>query len=191
MEESEKIQLQNLVLAPYLQKAIALRGARRRVGGNQFRHQIATLAILIDHHEIDPVLLKASVIHDLLEDMPEEANIEELKRIDQDGEQVVALMLELSRHPGESKRVYLERLASQGSRLAKTLKLADRISNLTDLNLQEFHAVDVCKYLDETEEFILPYALEINSNMDFEIRDLIRRRREALASASVPKKTDR
>lgn len=182
MEDSEKIQLQNLVLAPYLQKAIALRGARRRVGGNQFRHQIATLAILIDYHIVDPILLKASVIHDLLEDMPAETNIEEIKRIDEDGERVVALMLELSRHPGETKRVYLERLVAKGSRQAKTLKLADRISNLTDLNLQEFPAEDVRKYLDETEEFILPFATEIDSNMDFEIRDLIRRRREVLAA---------
>jgi len=182
LQDSEKLQLQNLVLAPYLQKAIALRSARRRVGGNQFRHQMATLAILIDHHEIDPVLLKASVIHDLLEDMPSETNLDDLRRIDEDGEQVVALMLELTRHPGEVKGEYLARLGAHGSRRAKALKLADRISNLTDLNVQEFPPSYVVRYLDETEAWILPFAGEINRNMETEIRDLIRRRREVLNS---------
>ena len=29
-----------------------------------FRHQLATLAILLDYKIVDPVLLKASLIHD-------------------------------------------------------------------------------------------------------------------------------
>ena len=32
-----------------------------------FRHQISTMGILLDYKIIDPVLLKAAVIHDLFE----------------------------------------------------------------------------------------------------------------------------
>jgi len=32
-----------------------------------FRHQMSTLAILLDYKFADPVLLKAAVIHDLFE----------------------------------------------------------------------------------------------------------------------------
>ena len=60
--------LRNLTLAPYIVKAMALIGVKRRGGSNMFRHQLSTLAILLDYKIIDPVLLKAAVIHDLFED---------------------------------------------------------------------------------------------------------------------------
>ena len=80
--------LANTVLAPWIQKATALIGKARRVGGNQFRHMMSTLAILIDYHYMDPVLLKASVIHDLIEDIPE-TNVDQLRCIDRDTNEVV------------------------------------------------------------------------------------------------------
>ena len=49
----------NLILAPYLIKATALIGISRKCGGNQFRHQFATLGILIDYKYEDSILLKA------------------------------------------------------------------------------------------------------------------------------------
>ena len=55
-------------LAPYIVKAMALIGVQRRGGSNMFRHQLSTLAILLDYKLVDPVLLKAAVIHDLFED---------------------------------------------------------------------------------------------------------------------------
>ena len=55
-------------LAPYIVKATALIGVKRRAGSNMFRHQISTMGILLDYKIIDPVLLKAAVIHDLFED---------------------------------------------------------------------------------------------------------------------------
>ena len=60
--------LADVTMAPYIVKAMALIGFRRLAGGNMFRHQIATMAILIDYKIVDPVLLKAAVIHDLFED---------------------------------------------------------------------------------------------------------------------------
>ncbi len=63
--------LKNLVLAPYIIKATALIGIKRGVGGNQFRHAMATMAILLDYKLFDDyVLLKATVIDDLFEDVP-------------------------------------------------------------------------------------------------------------------------
>ena len=76
--------LTRLTLAPYVVKATALIGVRRRGGSNMFRHQLSTFAILLDYKMTDPVLLKASVIHDLFEDahaMPGVSE-EEIGRID-------------------------------------------------------------------------------------------------------------
>ena len=70
MRDSERRKLAKLVLAPYIQKATALIGKKRRVGGNQFRHAMATMAILVDYHYTGAVLLKAALIHDLFEDVP-------------------------------------------------------------------------------------------------------------------------
>ena len=70
MEKQAMLQLKGIYLAPYIQLATALVGKSRHAGGNMFRHQIDTLGILIDYGYIDSVLLKASVIHDLIEDVP-------------------------------------------------------------------------------------------------------------------------
>lgn len=180
MKDSEKEKLVQLVLAPYLQKATALIGLRRRVGGNQFRHAMATLAILIDYHYTDPVLLKASVIHDLFEDVPD-AEPNQIKTIDPDGPAVVDLVLEVTRN-SQTKAEYLERIRSHGSLNAKILKVADRISNVTDLNGDIFDQEFIRRYLDETERFVYPIAQEVNSEMAREIRDLIDQRRSLLDS---------
>ena len=50
--------LRTLTLAPYSVKAMALIGVQRRSGSNMFRHQLSTMAILLDYKIIDPVLLK-------------------------------------------------------------------------------------------------------------------------------------
>ncbi len=89
---SETDKIRNLVLAPYIMKATALIGKQRNVGGNQFRHAFATLAILIDYHYMDPVLLKASVIHDLIEDV-KCTSYDEIRAIDDDGPKVLELVL--------------------------------------------------------------------------------------------------
>ncbi|PYV16573.1 MAG: hypothetical protein DMG07_07550 [Acidobacteria bacterium] len=178
MNNAEKDALENLVLAPYLQKATALIGKRRRVGGNQFRHAMATLAILIDYHVTDPIILKASVIHDLLEDVPA-TDPEEIARIDADGREVLRLVREVTRGR-ESKREYLERLREHGSKRAKTLKVADRLSNLTDLHLGVFGHDFMRRYVQETAEYVVPMAFEVNANMAIELQDLLEARRLTL-----------
>lgn len=182
MSDLEK--LTNLVLAPYIIKATALIGVQRKIGGNQFRHSFATLGILLDYKLFsDHILLKASVIHDLIEDVPS-TDIYGLKCIDDDAWKVVELVQEVTRKPDEEKTHYLKRVLDNGSRNALLLKAADRISNLTDLHLGFFSDLKMCSYLDETEQYILPMALRVNQDMVIELRDLIDIRRRLITKNS-------
>jgi GTP pyrophosphokinase len=178
MQDNETEALARLTLAPYIQKATVLIGQHRRVGGNQFRHAMATLAILIDYKITDPVLLKASVIHDLFEDAPE-TDPDTIAALDADGPAVVALVAEVTRGR-ETKDSFLARIGAQGSRRARILKSADRISNLTDLHASVFDDAFVRDYLDETERWVWPMAQAVNPQMAIEIGDLIAERRARL-----------
>jgi GTP pyrophosphokinase len=157
---------------------MALIGVQRRGGSNMFRHQLSTMAILLDYKLVEPVLLKASVIHDIFEDASTLPGVSEeaIAKLDSDGPAVVALVMEMTIRVvdgvKEKKADYLLRIMLHGSRLAKLLKLADRISNLTALGFvldPEF----VRRYLDETRKYILPYAEAINPDMFRELSDLV------------------
>ena len=132
-KSSDLNELAEITLTPYLQKATALIGVERKIGGNQFRHMMATLAILIDYKIIDSAILKASVIHDLLEDLPK-TDSDIILNADFEGNEVLSIVRELTRRTDETKIEYLTRVREQGSNKAKIVKLADRISNLTDIN---------------------------------------------------------
>jgi (p)ppGpp synthase/HD superfamily hydrolase len=178
MNDTEK--LKNLVLAPYIIKATALIGKQRNVGGNQFRHALATMAILMDYKLFDDyVLLKAAVIHDLIEEVPE-TNEQELRQIDSQANQVVDLVLEVTKPKNVSKSVFLKNILEQGSQSAKILKVADRISNLTDLHRDHYTKKKMNDYLDQTEKYIVPMAEEVNKDMALELKDLISMRRKHL-----------
>jgi GTP pyrophosphokinase len=186
MEDLEK-RLGGMTLAPYIFKAMALIGVRRRAGSNMFRHQISTMGILLDYKLIDPVLLKASVIHDLFENalgLPGVSR-EEIVRIDQDGLAVYDLVMEVTIRVidgiREPKSVYLTRVMKSASPKAKILKLADRISNLISLGFVHEEAF-VRRYLAETREHILPHAEQINADMFRELSDLVTDREQRLES---------
>ena len=174
-----------LTLAPYIVKATALIGVRRRGGSNMFRHQLGTMTILLDYKVVDPVLLKASVIHDLFEDAATMPGVseEEIVRIDADGPAVFALVIEVTRRVNdgvrEPKADYLGRIMQHGSARARLLKLADRISNLTALGFVHDPAF-VRKYLAETRACILPYAQSVNPHMFRELADLVDSRERLL-----------
>lgn len=172
--------LAHLVLAPWIIKATALISNERKVGGNQFRHAFATLGILLDYKYFSSaVLLKASLVHDLIEDVPS-TNLAELRSLDADASRVVDLVMEVTRNPCETKAAYLKNILERGSREAKILKVADRISNLTDLHRDIYSDEKMIKYLNETEKYVIPMAMEVNYNMVTELSDLIRKRRELL-----------
>jgi GTP pyrophosphokinase len=153
-----------------------------------FRHQISTMGILLDYKIIDPVLLKAAVIHDLFEDAPAMPGVtrDEITRIDADGPAVYDLVMEVTiRAVGgmrEPKEEYLRRVMECGSPRAKVLKLADRISNLTALGFVHDLAF-VARYLRETRNCILPYAEQVNPDMFRELSHLIESRERLLPSS--------
>ena len=184
MENFEKEILAEMVIAPYLQKATALRGVKRYVGGNQFRHVFATLAILIDYHYCDAVLLKASVIHDLIEDV-KSTSLEDIRAIDSDGPAVLELVLEVSRRKDEAKDAFLKRILSEGTPMAKVLKCADRISNLTDLHPDIFEKEYIKNTIAETKKWVVPMAEQVNKDMLFELLDLIKRRETNLKISTI------
>jgi (p)ppGpp synthase/HD superfamily hydrolase len=192
MDNKEMQSLTGLILAPWIQKASALVGVKRKVGGNQFRHCMASMTILIDYHFINGPMLKASIIHDLLEDF-KSVDQEEIRRLDSEGEKVLSLVRELTRDPQkETKEEYFERLIHNSSSEAKIVKLADRISNLTDLHLYVFEEDKTEYYLDQTEKYILPMISALQDSvianeekmmvreMAKEIRDLVFIRRTYL-----------
>jgi (p)ppGpp synthase/HD superfamily hydrolase len=175
MDNTEKNELEKMVLAPYIQKATSLRGKYRYVGGNQFRHALSTFAILLDYHYMNSVLLKASFIHDVFEDTDcVEPN--EIILLDSDGPEVYKLVIEVSMRKGEKKDEYLSRILLEGSDQAKILKVADRISNLTDLHSDIFDKEFIKKYIEETKKWVVPMAEQVNKEMLFELKDLIKRR---------------
>lgn len=53
---------------PYLPYSLKLTAKPRRGGSNMFRHQMETLAILLEYGYTEPFLLKAALIHDLVEE---------------------------------------------------------------------------------------------------------------------------
>jgi (p)ppGpp synthase/HD superfamily hydrolase len=168
--------LSGLRLAPYMHVATYLIGKSREGGGNMFRHQLDTMAILIDYNYIDSILLKASVVHDVLEDI-QDFNHNILLSIDVESHAVYDLVLEVSKRPNETKPDFLTRIRESGSHNAKILKVADRISNMISLgfvNNLEF----VERYINETEKYILPIAAEVNHNMLTELNDLVASRRK-------------
>ncbi|MBQ7537340.1 MAG: hypothetical protein IKP70_08770 [Treponema sp.] len=171
-------QLKHIILAPYMQLSTGLIGKGRHAGGNMFRHQIDTLGILIDYGYIDSVLLKAALVHDTVEDIPD-FDRNEIINADSDGKDVLELVLEVTRREDEDKRQFLRRIINNGSQKAKILKCADRISNMISLGFVTDPKF-IERYCDETEYYLLPMALEIDFNMYQELITLVRTRRRYL-----------
>lgn len=168
----------NPELWPWITYSIQLHKKQRRGCGNAFRHQVETMAILLEFGYRDPVLLKAALLHDLIEDGPKIGftGFEEISGIDGDGAAVLELVREVSRRLtegcAEPKAVFLTRIMSQGTPEAKILKMADRLSNIAGLSLandREF----ITEYIQETEEHILPYAAGVNAEMAVELQETI------------------
>lgn len=178
MDEEHMLQLKGIFLAPYMQLATALIGKARFAGGNMFRHQIDTMGILIDYGYIDKILLKASCVHDVLEDIPG-FDSDLIRNADEDGEEVLKLVREVTKQKGQLKQDYLRGILNEGSHKAKVLKCADRISNMISLGFVTSSAF-IERYCDETEYFIFPIALEVDYNMYQELINLVMTRRQYL-----------
>ena len=183
MTTEEMLRLKSTFMAPYMQLATALIGKTREGGGNMFRHQLDTMATLIDYGYIDSVLLKASIVHDLFEDIPD-FNRNLLFQVDFESSAVYDLVMEVTRSPDETKAEFLTRILETGSSQAKILKVADRISNMISLgfvvNTEFIH-----RYTEETVRYIFPIAEQADKAMLSELQSLVESRRKYL-SAIVP-----
>ncbi|MGL4985531.1 MAG: hypothetical protein ACRC5H_00130 [Treponemataceae bacterium] len=178
MDHSAMLMLSGISVAPYMQIATKLIGKSRHAGGNMFRHQIDTMGILIDYGYIDSVLLKASVIHDVIEDIPDlDRNL--ILNIDSDASQVYDLVLEVSRKSEQTKDNFLRAISSKGSAKAKVLKTADRISNMIALGFVTDKKF-IERYCNETEYYVFPIALDANYDMYQELISLVMTRRKYL-----------
>lgn len=179
MEKHEIALLKGMYLAPYIHLATSLRGKARHAGGNMFRHQLDTMATLIDYGYIDSILLKASIIHDVLEDVPD-FNVNELLSIDSESSAVYQLVMEVTRRPGQEKPDYLRQIIQNGSQRAKVLKCADRISNMISLGFVNDPKF-IARYCEETEIYVFPIALEVNFDMYTELLYLVISRQQYLS----------
>jgi (p)ppGpp synthase/HD superfamily hydrolase len=131
------------------------------------------------------VLLKASVVHDLIEDVPD-FNHNLLLQIDYESPAVYNLVLEVSRYTGETKPEFLTRILKTGSLSAKILKVADRISNMISLGFVINYQF-INRYTEETVRYIYPIAEEVDKSMLAELQSLVESRRKYL-SAIIPEK---
>lgn len=177
MSDGDRDYLKGLNIAPYIQLAYPLIDKQRRMGGNAFRHCLDTFSILLDYGCIDHTLLKAAVIHDLIED--EEGFDQNIILQLEGGKEVLDLVLEVTRRKGESKPQFLTRINNKASLNAKTLKLADRIANLISMG-QVIDLKFIERYLKETENHIMPWAEKVNKYMFIELTDLILSRKALL-----------
>jgi (p)ppGpp synthase/HD superfamily hydrolase len=165
----------NADFCPYLELSRILSHKKRKGAGNMFRHQLETFAILLEYGYEDPVLLKAAIIHDLIEDGQKVGftDFESIITADEDGKEVYDLVKEVSvqveNNTEEPKEQFLERIMQKGSQKAKVLKLADRLSNI--ISLSSVNDIDfVQKYIEETNLHIMPYADEINKDIAGELK---------------------
>jgi (p)ppGpp synthase/HD superfamily hydrolase len=178
MTTEQMLQISGIQLVPYMQVATHLIGKSREGGGNMFRHQIDTMGILIDYGYVNSVLLKASLVHDVLEDIPD-FNHNILLSIDTESHAVYNLVLEVTRRHNETKPEFLTRIYENASFDAKTLKVADRISNMISLGFVNNLAF-VERYINETERYLLPLASQVNTYMLIELTDLVKTKRKYL-----------
>jgi (p)ppGpp synthase/HD superfamily hydrolase len=176
MNTEDMLRLKGIHIVPYIQVAANLIGKTREGGGNMFRHQLDTMAVLIDYGYIDSVLLKASLVHDVIEDLPK-FNHNLLLSIDFESSEVYQLVLEVTKGENEKKADFLTRILKVGSKRAKVLKVADRISNMISLgfvNRPEF----VQRYTKETVDYIFPIAENVDTPMLKELKALVNSRRK-------------
>jgi (p)ppGpp synthase/HD superfamily hydrolase len=144
-----------------------------------FRHQLDTVATLLDYGYVDSVLLKAAMVHDVIEDVPG-FNHDALLTADCEGQAVYDLVLELTRVLGETKPEFLTRILETGSPNAKLLKVADRISNMIALGLA-LDTAFIDRYIRETTRYVFPIAEEVDRAMLRELESLVVSRQKHLA----------
>jgi (p)ppGpp synthase/HD superfamily hydrolase len=93
--------------------------------------------------------------------------------------------MEVTRLPEETKPQFLTRILETGSRQAKVLKVADRISNMIALGFV-VNVDFISRYTEETAQYIYPIAEQVDKSMLSELKSLVCSRKKYL-SAIIPK----
>lgn len=160
---------------------------KRDNGERYFEHPKRVAIILIHNFGIyDPDMLIAGLLHDTVEDTYLFGNVEEAAaRIQRRyNKRVSAFVLALTKEPSlregdkpDRDRRYFERVIQEGPKTT-ILKLADRLDNLRDLS--RCSARKKPHYLEETEQYILPMALEAASKVSQEMAERIKKARQEM-----------
>jgi guanosine-3',5'-bis(diphosphate) 3'-pyrophosphohydrolase len=132
--------------------ADAHKGQTRKDSGLPYvTHPLEVMVLLIRHGVRDEALLSAAVLHDVVED----CGISVAEMTERFGAAVTDIVTALSKAPGlpaaERKQRALEQLRS-GPPGAKTVKMADRLSNLLDMERISWSTEKKSAYLREADE---------------------------------------
>lgn len=179
MNTRDMVGLSNIILAPYMQLAWNLVGRPRASGENVFRHSVHTLGILINYRYISPILLKASLVHDILREI-QDFDESAIKNADEDGERVLAVVRELTHdRKTETRAEFFKRIIRNGSFDAKLILIASRLDSLENLGYTTDEK-SIEEYCMDTELYVLPLALQVNAYMYDELISFINSRRRFL-----------
>ncbi len=115
-----------------------------------FNHPVQ-VALMAFNKKLSPFAIKASLLHDVIEDTPFT-----IKELEQKGinSHTVNIVKEVTKDPGEDRKSYLDRVANLSGE-AKLIKCFDRYHNL----LRSFSIKDIKflnRYIRETEEIYVP-----------------------------------
>lgn len=135
-----------------------------------FTHPKA-VARLIEELTADETLIIAALLHDVVEDS--DATVEDVKELF--GQRVSSLVEELTSRRlknGERKAEYLKVKMVEMTPDALTVKLADRLHNVTYLEGDNVHTTFIIKYYKETREIInfLKEQIEFNKVQDLLVK---------------------
>jgi len=136
-------------------------------------HPIRVCRALISEMGVrDPVVLAAALLHDTIEDCGVSEG--ELER--EFGPGVARLVMTLSKAPDESKEEYMARLR-EAPMEARRLKASDRIDNLRSTYCDTLWTEGKIRaYLEQTEKYILPIAVQTDGARLRNLIDMINRK---------------
>ena len=151
-----------------LNKAIAFATAshidqnRKNSGLPYITHPLEVMVLLIRQGVRDEETLAAAVLHDVVED----CEVSTATIVQEFGATVAGIVAALTKAPGlpdeERKRGALDQLR-RGPKGAKSVKMADRLSNIIDLETINWSAEKKSAYLREADEIAEIGALELPS----------------------------
>jgi GTP pyrophosphokinase len=158
-----------IALRQALAFARARHGTQTRRGGSApyWVHLVRVGMELATWRVATPVLLKAALLHDVVEDTPTRVD-EVAVGFGQDVAELVDWMTVIEPAPADEIRSYYERLATEAPPQVRTLKIADRVDNLRSIQALVMRTGDknrlwAGRYLERTQWQVLPLVSDAPS----------------------------